>query len=665
MSREPESDFDFIQPFFLGPAAENDQLLESLVTEFLRDHAFWRRNFHPEDGFRIAAGARNRADFLDAQARMRSELYSLSAKLKRAVPFFHPRYVGHMTGDLLLPGLVAKLITTLYNPNNVSEEAAPVTVEMELQVGEQLARMFGFSCDESAEPCAWGHLTSGGTVANYEALWNFRSLKFYGLALQEGARTSGWDPEGVGPRRQRLSEYSSWELLNLSIDQTIALRREVAALLKEDGDRTALHEFSRAVRVERIEHLGTAGFFLKHQIQPPRVLVSSSAHYSWAKGMKVLGLGTAHLHEVSVDGHMRMDPDALEEALAAAVEACAPILCVTGMLGTTEFGTVDPIQHIVASRDRWREKGVDFPIHVDAAWGGYLSAVFRRPDGQMHTREEVAADFAHFPSELVYGAFASLDRVDSITVDPHKLGYMPYPAGAFIARNREVVDFITQEAAYVFDLGDEEVEVPTREKLHKLGQYILEGSKAGAAAAAVHVTHSVLPLHSEGLGRILRMTVRACEAFYDSVGAQADRWTGKVRLCTPFEPDSNLICLALNPEGNQSLARMNQFSRAVFARMKVQPGESLQNHEFIGSYTSLTCDTLPADQAARIFETLGIDPATFVALPRDDGEADHIFILRHTLMNPWHLAGPDGVSYIDRYWEWLDGVAMEELEKLD
>lgn len=54
--REPESDFDFIQPFFLGPAAENDQLLESLVTEFLRDHAFWRRNFHPEDGFRISAG---------------------------------------------------------------------------------------------------------------------------------------------------------------------------------------------------------------------------------------------------------------------------------------------------------------------------------------------------------------------------------------------------------------------------------------------------------------------------------------------------------------------------------------------------------------------------------------------------------------------------------
>ena len=44
---------------FLGPAAENDQMFESLVVEFLRDHSFWRRNFHPEDGQRISAQARN------------------------------------------------------------------------------------------------------------------------------------------------------------------------------------------------------------------------------------------------------------------------------------------------------------------------------------------------------------------------------------------------------------------------------------------------------------------------------------------------------------------------------------------------------------------------------------------------------------------------------
>ena len=34
---------------FLGPYGENDGLLEHMVVEFLRDHVYWRRNFHPED----------------------------------------------------------------------------------------------------------------------------------------------------------------------------------------------------------------------------------------------------------------------------------------------------------------------------------------------------------------------------------------------------------------------------------------------------------------------------------------------------------------------------------------------------------------------------------------------------------------------------------------
>lgn len=658
-------DFDFVQPYFLGPAAENGDLFESLVVEFLRDHAFWRRNFHPEDGFRIHEGARNTPEFLAVQARMRSELHRLSAQLKRHVPFFHPRYVGHMTADLMIPGLVAKLITTLYNPNNVSEEAAPVTLEMELRAGEQLARMFGYNTDEDRDPCAWGHLTSGGTVANYEALWNFRSVKFYGLALQEGARQRDFNPE-VGPARKPLLDYTKWELLNLSMDQTIALRREMVEVLRGTVSRVAFHAFSQAVRQERIESLGTAGFFLKHRVKPPVVLVSASAHYSWAKGMKVLGFGTANLRHVRVDDHMRMDPAHLDELVAEAVEAEIPVLCAVGMLGTTEFGTVDPVHDMVAVRDRWRERGVDFGIHVDGAWGGYLTSVFRRPDGGFHTRAEVRAEgFRHFPSDTVYRAFAALPEADSITVDPHKLGYIPYSAGAFVARNREVVDFITQEAAYVFDLGDQEREVPRRQKLRNLGQYILEGSKPGAAAAAVNVTHRVLPLDTTGFGRLLGLTVKACEVFYDSVRETAERWSELVHLSVPFEPDSNLICLALNPVGNDSVAVMNRFGRAVFGRMKVDPTQPVQLKTFIGSYTSLTKANLPGRQADRILEGLHLDPATFQLVPEDtERDGDHLFILRHTLMNPWLLASPegDGRSYIDLYWDYLEDVIREELE---
>lgn len=52
---------------FLGPYGENDGLLEKLVVEFLRDHVYWRRNFHPETRLRspptprsIPATARSR-----------------------------------------------------------------------------------------------------------------------------------------------------------------------------------------------------------------------------------------------------------------------------------------------------------------------------------------------------------------------------------------------------------------------------------------------------------------------------------------------------------------------------------------------------------------------------------------------------------------------------
>jgi len=655
-------DLEFLAPYFLGPAAENDHLLEELVVEFLRDHVYWRRNFHPEDGQRIPPGAARKDAFADFHARTRTELYALSAELKRAVPFFHPRYVGHMASDLLLPGVVAKLLTSLYNPNNVAEEAAPVTVEKELLVGEQLAHMVGYSVDPDGDPCAWGHLTSGGTVANYEALWNFRSVKFYALALQAGAAACGFDPDAVGPARKPLSAYTKWELVNLPIDDAVALRIEVGRRARALADHVQLYEFGQAVGASRIEALGTADFFQQHpEVPPPRVLVPISGHYSWDKGVKVLGLGTANLVKVGIDEHMRMDVAQLDEELARLYRDQVPVLAAVGMLGSTEFGTVDPIHEIVAARARWRGLGLDFGIHVDGAWGGYLTSMFRRPDGSFAGLRELRKHFRWFPSDVVHEAFRALSQTDSITIDPHKLGYLPYPAGAFVARNRSVAEFVTQQAAYVFDLEDSE-----GDKLHHLGQYILEGSKPGAAAAAVYVTHKVLPLHTEGFGRLLAVTVRSAEAFRARADIVANELADRVRLTVPFEPDSNLVCIALNPVDNVDQAAMNRFGRAVFRRMRIEPSQPLQIKSFIGSYTSLQKATLPGNEADRILEELGIDPATFVLVPLDPRhESDHIFVLRHTLMNPWLQAGSsasgEGDTYIDRYWAYLAEVIDEVL----
>ena len=129
-----------------------------------------------------------------------------------------------------------------------------------------------------------------------------------------------------------------------------------AGLIDDEGDPAVLNAFRAAVRIERIESLGTAAFFLKHHVTPPVVLVSASAHYSWEKGMKVLGFGTQNLIRVDVDDHMRMDLTDLDRKLEWAFAEHVPVLAVVGMLGTTEFGTVDPIHGIVAARERAREK---------------------------------------------------------------------------------------------------------------------------------------------------------------------------------------------------------------------------------------------------------------------------------------------------------------------
>jgi len=647
---------EFLQPYFLGPNAENAQVFEELLVELVRDHAFWRRNFHPEDGPSIRTSARHATSYVEFIDRMKTELYGLSAELKRAVPFFHPRYLGHMNADLLLPGLLAGMATMMYNPNNVSEEAAPVTLDKELEVGRQLAQMFGFNLDEDAGPCAWGHLTSGGTVANYEALWNLRSVKFYGIALQAAAGSLDFDPTTVGPDAKALGAYSAWELMNLPLAAIIDLRQEVARAWRDERGDGAFAEFADAVRRERIESLGTAGFFMQHRdLKPPCLMVPASAHYSWEKGMKVLGLGTSNLIKVDVDDHMRLDPARLEASLAKALEKRVPVLGVVGVLGTTEFGTIDPIDEILRLREEVRTRGGDFGVHVDAAWGGYLASMFRCPDGSMRPRADMREQFRHFPSEQVHDAMAALAGVDSITVDPHKMGYVPYAAGAFVARDRRVVDFLTQKAAYVFDLGGSEHEVPMGQKLRNLGQYILEGSKSGAAAASVYVTHKVLPLHSEGFGQLLEQTVHACEYFYDRVLAMAERLAEVACVVVPFEPDANLVCLAINPVGNKDLAAMNRFGRALFSDMKVDPSQPLQVKRFITSYTSLLRDNLPDKQARRIVTEVGIDPASFCLEADPAGVcADHMFILRHTLMNPWVLSERHGRNYVDRYLDYLE-----------
>lgn len=74
---------DALHGWFLGPRAENADLLERLITEALRDHVFWRRNHHPEDGFTIREADKRREGYEEAVTTLSQELMGLLAELKR------------------------------------------------------------------------------------------------------------------------------------------------------------------------------------------------------------------------------------------------------------------------------------------------------------------------------------------------------------------------------------------------------------------------------------------------------------------------------------------------------------------------------------------------------------------------------------------------------
>jgi len=391
----PEAGPDGLHAMFLGPYAENDSLLEKLVLEFLRDHVYWRRNFHPEDPPAIPTDAASRPGYQAFEARMRRELHLLSAALKRSVPFHSPRYVGHMASDLLLPGLAAQILTLPYNPNNVSEDAAPVTIDLEVQAGLQLARMIGYPDDPQRPDCAFGHLTSGGTLANYQALRLALALKAFPVALRAAGVPAIDVPE------------DDWAAFNLGPDASIALLSDWTTWLAGLPPRERRH-WSAALAAERVETLGLVDFFARHpQLKVPKVLAPITAHYSWSKGLKLLGLGRDQL-ELLPERGMRLDPVALEQALERCQRERQPVLMAVAVLGTTEYGTVDPVDAVVDARDEWSARGLGFSVHVDGAWGGYLASLFRNPDGSFRPLHEVRQGFRRFPQPEVHAAFAAL-----------------------------------------------------------------------------------------------------------------------------------------------------------------------------------------------------------------------------------------------------------------
>jgi glutamate/tyrosine decarboxylase-like PLP-dependent enzyme len=625
----PTDPREALRAWFLGPRAENAELLERLVVESLRDHVFWRRNYHPEDGSAIRETDKRQEGYEETVATLTQELMGLLAELKRDVPFFSGRYKGHMIGEQTIASQIGYFATMLYNPNNIAIEISPVTTRLELEVAEQLARMIGYDPSSS-----WGHLTSGGTIANFEALWLARGVRYLAVAAAGAAGELGLDlpvrlPGGTtGP----IAELALWELLNVTNQDTLDLWERLwqsaphpevqRALANHSLATIGYQEYSRRLELDYGDPL-PAGV----------VLVAATAHYSWEKIVRALGIGSNQLEYVPLDQCYRMDPDALWERVRALARRRNPILALVSVCGTTEESAVDRLDRVLQVRARAeRELGATFHVHSDACYGGYAAAVTRRADGSRRSaaeiRESVGADW---PTDEWVRAVEALGQTDSVTVDPHKLGYVPYAAGAILVRDGRTRHLVATDPPY---LSPAEGPAPDTERF--LGRYILEGSKPGAAAAAVWLSHKVIPLDERGYGYLIERTVAGAHRFHSAL-AGAD--LAPFRAVMLPVPDINIVCYLLCHPSLTTLRAVNQFNERVYARMSLTRSDG--RPEYIITRTRLRS---PAYDGA-------IDPilAALAVGSVDEWKAsgpEGLVVLRSTIMDPFLAAPPPAPDHV-------------------
>lgn len=517
------SDFDLaaapgstsLAAWFLGPMAENQELLTDLVTKTVEQHCADRRDFYAADPAYVTDEIKGSREYQNSVRTLREEHQGLLAHLRGSVPFFSYRYQAHMIWDQTLPAILGYFAAMLYNQNNVALEASPVTTRLEEEVGKDLCRLLGYTgpAVPPTRPAPWGHITCDGTVANLEALWSARNLTYYPIAVAEAIRRH---QHALGSAREmtvrlangrdtpRLLDLDAWDCVNLPVDEVLALPSRMVA------DYHVKKEDVGLINAYTVQNLGYEAFrqrFLAAgQVGSPAVLVSATMHYSWPKAAALLGIGQDGLVPIAVDLDARATVDSLRTELANCARNRRPIVLNVAVLGSTEQSSVDPLADMVQVREECHRRNVSYPIHVDAAWGGYFAAV-RRPRGPRGDGQQPQLTPEFMMSPYANRQYDALPQADSITIDPHKAGFVPYPAGGLCYRNGAQKNLVAFSAPYL-DQGAANAGV---------GLYGVEGSKPGAAAAGVYLSHRVITADQDGYGRILGQAMFNSKRLYAAV----------------------------------------------------------------------------------------------------------------------------------------------------
>jgi len=216
------------------------------------------------------------------------------------------------------------------------------------------------------------------------------------------------------------------------------------------------------------------------------VVVPASAHYSFDRAADLLGL---KIVRVKLNSRFQVDVEAVKKAVNPNT------IAIVGVAGTTGLGVVDPIRGLskIATEE-------NLYLHVDAAFGGFVLPFLK----------ELGFDVPDFDF--------SLPGVCSITIDPHKMGLAPIPAGGILFRNEKLRKAVAWNVSY---LAGGETEQAT-----------FVGTRSGASVVAVWAL--LKHLGKESYKRI----VRSCMSLTLKLAGEIRKING---LDIVAEPTMNIV----------------------------------------------------------------------------------------------------------------------------
>jgi L-2,4-diaminobutyrate decarboxylase len=228
------------------------------------------------------------------------------------------------------------------------------------------------------------------------------------------------------------------------------------------------------------------------------VMVSSEAHYSVDRALRIMGFGSKGIIKIPVDDNFCLDTSLLDDYYNEAEDKGIKVIAVVGSAPSTSTGMYDDLQTIA---DFCRNK--DLWFHVDGAHGG-------------------GAIFSQKYRHLLKG----VEHADSVVIDGHKMLMTPALLTFVMFKNKDVsYSTFNQKAQYLWEKSQDE-------EWFNLARRTIECTKLMMSIKF----YSLLILYGE------EIFDKSVTHLYNLGSMFAEKIRQRVNFELALEPHSNIVC---------------------------------------------------------------------------------------------------------------------------